>query len=84
MAMAANTNPDRPNILMIFSDDQGFSDVGWRNKKVRTPNLDRLSAKGIRVEGAYSQVLWIKNYYFNNNQYLTNIFHSFPKFCENC
>lgn len=57
MAMAANTNPDRPNILMIFSDDQGFSDVGWRNKKVRTPNLDRLSAKGIRVEGAYSQVL---------------------------
>jgi len=53
--MAANTNPDRPNILMIFSDDQGFSDVGWRNKKVRTPNLDRLSAKGIRVEGAYSQ-----------------------------
>lgn len=40
---------------MIFSDDQGFSDVGWRNKKVKTPNLDRLRARGMSIEGAYSQ-----------------------------
>ena len=52
---AVNTNPERPNILMIFTDDQGFTDVGWRNKKVQTPNLDRLRASGMSVEGAYSQ-----------------------------
>ena len=34
---------DKPNIIFILTDDQGFSDVSWRNKQVRTPNLDALS-----------------------------------------
>ena len=51
----ANTNPDKPNIVFILTDDQGFSDVSWRNRQVRTPNLDVLRRDGLTIEGAYSQ-----------------------------
>lgn len=37
---------DRPNVLLIVSDDQGFSDFGFTgNSLVRTPVLDRLAAE---------------------------------------
>merc|ERR1712227_8252 len=43
------------NILILFSDDQGWNDIGWNNPKVHTPNLDRLRKQGMAIEGAYSQ-----------------------------
>merc|ERR1719197_1602103 len=46
---------DKPNVLFIMTDDQGFSDVSWRNRQVRTPNLDVLRRDGLTIEGAYSQ-----------------------------
>ena len=46
-ALGANTNRDKPNILLLFSDDQGWNDIGWNNPKVHTPNLDRLRKQGI-------------------------------------
>lgn len=37
---------DRPNVLLIISDDQGFGDFGFNgNRLVRTPNLDRLAGE---------------------------------------
>jgi arylsulfatase A-like enzyme len=45
---------DRPNILYIFTDQQhaaAMSCVG--NADIRTPNLDRLAASGVRFESAY-------------------------------
>jgi len=50
----ANTS-DKPNIMFIFTDDQGYSDVGWKNRQVRTPNLDMIRRDGLTIEGAYSQ-----------------------------
>jgi arylsulfatase A-like enzyme len=46
----------RPNILLIVSDDQGYGDLGCYpgNKKVSTPNLDRLARQGVRMTDAYS------------------------------
>jgi len=36
----------RPNVLLIISDDQGYGDFGFNgNKLVRTPNLDRLASE---------------------------------------
>ena len=36
-----------PNVVIIFTDDQGFGDVGvFGAKGFRTPNLDRLAAEG--------------------------------------
>lgn len=40
---------DRPNIVFILADDQGAWALGCAgNAEIRTPNLDRLAAEGIR------------------------------------
>ncbi len=40
---------DRPNILMILTDDQGFADVGANGHPIlKTPNMDRIAAEGVR------------------------------------
>jgi len=38
----------RPNILIILSDDMGWSDLGCYGGEINTPNLDGLAAKGLR------------------------------------
>ena len=39
-----------PNIVIIFTDDQGYADVGvFGAKGFHTPNLDRLAAEGLRL-----------------------------------
>ena len=47
---------EQPNILLILADDLGFGDVSCYNpeSKVRTPNLDRLAAEGMRFTDAHS------------------------------
>ena len=48
---------DRPNILLIVTDDQGWNDLGALGvKPVRTPALDRLVAEGVRATDFY--VTW--------------------------
>ena len=47
---------DRPNILIIFTDDQGYADLEcYGNEKNRTPNLNRLAREGTRFTSFYSQ-----------------------------
>jgi arylsulfatase len=38
----------RPNIVTIVLDDVGFSDLGCFGSEIRTPNMDRLAARGLR------------------------------------
>lgn len=38
----------RPNIVTIVLDDVGFSDLGCFGAEIRTPNIDRLAASGLR------------------------------------
>jgi uncharacterized sulfatase len=56
VAPAAETPRSRPpNILFILADDLGYGDLGcYGQPKVRTPNLDRLAAEGIRFTDAYA------------------------------
>ncbi|HEX9933625.1 MAG TPA: sulfatase-like hydrolase/transferase, partial [bacterium] len=44
----------RPNILLIMTDDMGFSDIGCYGGEIRTPNLDRLAQSGLRFTQFYN------------------------------
>lgn len=45
-----------PNILIIFTDDQGYADLGcFGNKKNKTPRLDQLAKEGTRFTSFYAQ-----------------------------
>lgn len=53
-----NISAQRPNILIIFTDDQGYADIGcYGSTKNRTPRLDRLAAEGTRFTSFYSQAV---------------------------
>jgi arylsulfatase A-like enzyme len=43
----------RPNILVLVADDLGWNDIGYHHSEIRTPNLDRLAAAGVRLERHY-------------------------------
>lgn len=47
--------PPRPHIVFILADDLGWKDVGWHGSEIRTPQLDRLAAAGVRLEQFYVQ-----------------------------
>src|SRR4051794_18482833 len=44
----------RPNIVVILSDDMGYSDLGCYGGELATPNLDALAAGGVRFTQFYN------------------------------
>lgn len=47
-AFAPLASAARPNVLVILTDDLGFSDVGCYGSEIETPTLDRLASNGLR------------------------------------
>lgn len=52
LAPAATTKP--PNIVLIYCDDLGYGDLGCYGSAIKTPNLDRMAAEGVRFTQFYS------------------------------
>ena len=48
------TAEDRPNIVVLFADDMGFSDIGCFGSEIATPSLDRLADNGLRFTHFYN------------------------------
>jgi arylsulfatase A-like enzyme len=52
---AAPAGADRPNIVIIYADDLGWGDLTcYGHPVIRTPNLDRMAAEGMRFTDFYS------------------------------
>jgi arylsulfatase A len=45
----------KPNIIYIYADDLGYGELGsYGQKKIRTPNLDKLAKEGVRFTKHYT------------------------------
>lgn len=54
LSIALHAAEKKPNIIFILSDDLAQGDVGvYGQKKIKTPNLDRMAAEGTRCTQAY-------------------------------
>jgi arylsulfatase A-like enzyme len=50
----ADATQRQPNFIVIFTDDQGYQDVGcFGSPLIRTPNLDRMASQGMRFTDFY-------------------------------
>ena len=54
-AGAGAAPPEKPNVIFILADDIGYGDLGcYGAVKVKTPNVDRLAAEGLRFTDGHS------------------------------
>lgn len=55
LASACALGADKPNIILIYSDDHGWADFGAHgaDKDIRTPNLDSMAREGVRFARGY-------------------------------
>lgn len=52
---AAAAAADRPNVVLMMADDQGWGQTGYyRHPVLQTPNLDALAANGLRFDRFYA------------------------------
>lgn len=47
---------EKPNIVLIFSDDQGYEDLAcFGSKSIKTPNIDKMATEGMKFTHFYAQ-----------------------------
>lgn len=50
----SKAEPQRPNVVVILSDDMGYSDLGCFGSEINTPNIDKLAENGLRFTQFYN------------------------------
>ena len=54
LTVSCSPADQRPNIILIMSDDVGYSDIGCYGSEIQTTNLDRMAAGGLRYTQFYN------------------------------
>ncbi len=53
--LLAQSNTQKPNIILIVADDLGYGDAGcYGQKKIETPNIDKLAKQGLKFTQFYA------------------------------
>src|SRR5210317_1935933 len=54
MGLQSRSAADKPNIIFILSDDQGYGDLGcFGSPIIQTPNIDVLAEQGMKFTSFY-------------------------------
>jgi arylsulfatase A-like enzyme len=55
LSLGRSALPEKPNVIIILTDDQGWADLSVQGvlSDVKTPNLDKLAASGVRFTDGY-------------------------------
>lgn len=57
-AHAIAAEKDSPNFIIIFTDDQGYQDLGcYGSPNIKTPRIDRMAQEGMRFTSFYAQTV---------------------------
>jgi arylsulfatase A-like enzyme len=52
------SSPDRPNVVLIMTDDAGYADIGsYGAADIRTPNIDSLARDGVKLSDFYANAM---------------------------
>ncbi|WP_252736537.1 MULTISPECIES: sulfatase-like hydrolase/transferase [unclassified Psychrosphaera] len=54
LSFSSYSEDKRPNIIVILSDDSGYTDLGSFGGEIETPNIDQLANDGVRFSNFYS------------------------------
>ncbi|MDP6634296.1 MAG: sulfatase [Phycisphaerae bacterium] len=55
LAPGAADKPARPNFIIIFTDDQGYQDLGcFGSPNIKTPNIDKMAREGMKLTSFYA------------------------------
>ncbi len=58
LCAASTLHAAKPNFVIVFTDDQGYGDLGcFGSTTIRTPRLDRLAMEGTRFTSFYAQIV---------------------------
>ncbi|MCP5537939.1 MAG: sulfatase [Akkermansiaceae bacterium] len=58
LATACAFAQGKPNFIIIFTDDQGYQDLGcYGSPDIKTPRIDRMAKEGMRFTGFYAQTV---------------------------
>ena len=58
IGIATYAKEHKPNFIIIFTDDQGYEDLGcYGSPKIKTPRIDQMAAEGMKFTDFYAQTV---------------------------
>ncbi len=58
VSACTTNNTKQPNFIIIFTDDQGYQDLGcFGSPNIKTPNIDKMADEGMKFTSFYAQTV---------------------------